>query len=697
MVNVTASVSNVYPGRWGSSIWTGADEAGSRYRFVANMGAMFRVPLIGETWAIQGREEKHPRYGEQVVVRSSSLLRPSGRLLVRFLTKHPELRGTGVGVARASRLYEQFGTALVDVLDDAQIAKLAGILPEDCAKKLIAAWQKVRHETAALQWLSAYGFDGRLSDKLLAIYGDQLIAKLHDNPYRMLAFASWKATDNAGLSLGVPLEDSRRQIAVVEQCLYRRLNDKHTLTEVSQLRTDIEGFFPRSGSPFAENAIAAALKAHAIVVRPDGCQPIGVHLMERAIEGRFRSLLLTDERADKGLFDDLHMQESIERALAAFEMAAQQTLTAEQRRAVSMGVTKPLSVISGGAGVGKTTVLRALCFVLKQFAASVRLMALSGRAASNLREATGEAATTIEAFLQASKTDRSPSLVVIDESSMLDVPLMYRIVKALPARVRILLVGDPHQLPPIGFGLIFQRLCGAAATPKTELTQVFRQSDATGIPGVALSIRTGELPALRQFEGQHDGVAFVRSSRADLLSAVMDASAALKGDSEVQILCATKSREAGVAAINVAYHDILSVGRRTLWGFAEGEPLIFLENDYKRGLWNGSLGLLTSIGQTPEGVDVLNCTFEGEAHELTETDLPRVQLAHAITIHKAQGSQFSRVIVPVVGSRLLDRQLLYTALTRATRQVVFVGDQDAFAAAIKAVPRAQERMVGFRV
>ena len=697
MISVTASVASVYPGHWGTSIWTGADESGGRYRFVASTGAMFRIPLVGETWAVKGRSETHPRYGEQVVVRTSSLLKPSGRLLVRFLTRHPELRGIGIGVTRASRLYEQFGTTLVDVLDDGDVSKLSGVLAPECAEKLIAAWQKVRHETAALQWLSAYGFDAQLADKLLRIYGAQLIAKLHDNPYRMLAFASWKATDRAGLSLGVPLEDPRRQVAVVEQCLYRRLHEKHTLTGTADLRRDIEGFFPRCGGQFAEDAIAAAVENHAVIVRPNGCQPVGAHLMERTIEERFRSLLLSDQRTEKGLFDDLYMQESVEKALLAFEAAEGRTLNPAQRQAVLMAVAKPLSVISGGAGVGKTTVLRALCFVLNRFAASVRLMALSGRAASNLREATGEAATTIEAFLQGSKSERSANLVVIDESSMLDVPLTYRIVRALPEHVRILLVGDPHQLPPIGFGLIFQVLCSAPSVPRTELTQVFRQSEATGIPQVALSLRRGQAPALPSFQGRADGVSFMRVPRADLLASVMDVSAALAGDGDVQILCATKNRDGGAAPINAAYHEALSVGRRSLWGFSEGEPLIFLENDYKRGLWNGSLGTLASIGQTSEGIDILNSTFEGQAHELSETDLSRVQLAHAITIHKAQGSQFSRVIVPIVKSRLLDRQLLYTALTRATRQVVFVGDQSAFAAAVEAVPRAHERLVGFGV
>jgi exodeoxyribonuclease V alpha subunit len=329
-------------------------------------------------------------------------------------------------------------------------------------------------------------------------------------------------------------------------------------------------------------------------------------------------------------------------------------------------------------------------------------MALSGRAAQRIREATGRAASTIAAFLRAAEQGRvdpeSEPLVVIDESSMLDLPLMYSVVRALPARARLLLVGDPYQLPPIGFGLVFQVLVASPNVPRVELLEVHRQARSSGIPQIAHEIRHGVVPPLPAFAGLPTGVSFIEAGDVDVMDHIFGVLTACSGYDDAQILGVTKRGASGVGNINSMLHATASAMKPKMegWGFAEGDPIIYLENDYRRDLWNGSLGRIEGVLNS-NGKRSLLCSFDGARQEISEEDFHRIDLAYAITVHKAQGSQFKRAIVPVVRSRLLDRTLIYTALTRAMERVVFIGDRDAFNAAIIAPPRSHQRQVGFSI
>lgn len=424
----TVSVTTVWPGRRGSSIWSGRDEAAVLHRFVANVGSMFRVPQEGGVWSVTGRVTQHPSYGPQIVVTEALLQQPSGQLLVRFLTTHRAFRGFGIGVARASQLHERFGSELYDILDDGAVSRLEEIIAPDAAVKLVIAWEEVSAETVAVRWLSAYGFDAGLAMKLMLLYGKDLIAKLSENPYRMLAFASWKATDEAAHALGVKADDPKREIAVVEHCLHRRLSAKHTVTPAVDLRSEVGSML--NGLSRASRAIQCAIDDRAVAEVPEGFRAIGVGLMEKAVEDFFRGKLAERHHSQPTLFGDDYADPSIEAALRRFDEHTIFKLTDEQKRAVMMSLKEPFSIIAGGAGVGKTTVLRALCSVLEGFRQTPFVMALSGRAASHMRAATGQVATTIEAFLRTAKSIpvKSSPLVVIDESSMLDLSTMYKIV-----------------------------------------------------------------------------------------------------------------------------------------------------------------------------------------------------------------------------------------------------------------------------
>jgi exodeoxyribonuclease V alpha subunit len=314
-------------------------------------------------------------------------------------------------------------------------------------------------------------------------------------------------------------------------------------------------------------------------------------------------------------------------------------------------------------------------------------MALAGRAAVRMQEAAGRPASTIAAFLRRAEAKEvvlgPESMLVIDEASMLDLPTFYRILRQVPSEARILLVGDPGQLPPIGFGLVLHALVDDPRIPKVELVRVYRQTDATGIPAVGRALRAGTLPSLpAEVAGAGSGVVMIPRPGGVRTEDVVDVVADLGGFAQdLRVLSATKAGPAGIEALNARFHAIMAAGRPEAKGFAEGEPVMFLKNDYRRDLRNGSLGVVKAVG---EGAIV--CDFDGAEHEFAGAGLDDLTLAYAITIHKAQGSQFRTVVVPVAQSRLLDRSLVYTAVTRAVDLAVLIGP---VAVLSKAVAREQ--------
>jgi exodeoxyribonuclease V alpha subunit len=695
------TISTVYQGASGGAIFSGRDAAGTHLRFVANRDRIFRAPVVGEVWSLEGESRSHPTYGDQVHVERASLVQPAGRLIVDFLLKHPAFDGLGIGKAKAARLWAEFGPDLHPALSQGDVGKLSGVLSEESAQKLVEAWRAVTEEASVVSFLDQHGFDIRLANKVRRIWPKDALAKLRENPYRMLAFADWEKVDRAARSVGVTQHDPRRQVAAVEAYLYRRLDAKHTLTPRAILLDNVRGVMGTRSLDVARAAVDRAVREHAIVATGNGYQPLGAAVMEKAIVNYLRGLLAGVRGPERNLFS-INLSSIMIESIASFEKSAGLQLNAGQRRAVEMALHQPLSLLTGGAGTGKTTVLQVIHCVAEQVGVPILQMALSGRAAQRIREATGRRASTIAAFLhsaaQGGVDPESEPLVIIDESSMLDLPLMYGIVRVLPDRARLMLVGDPYQLPPIGFGLVFQVLAASPNIPRVELTEVHRQTRSSGIPQIASEIRNGIVPLLRPFGCRCSGVSFIEAGTGDVMDNILRVLTESSESNDVQVLGVTKRGVSGVRNINATLQAVLSTAMPRLegWEFAEGDPIIYLVNDYQKELWNGSLGRIERV-LSSNGRRSLRCSLDGVQQEIPEEDFHRIDLAYAITVHKAQGSQFKTVVVPVVRSRLLDRTLIYTALTRGMEQVVFIGERDTFDAAVTAPPRSYERQVGFSI
>jgi exodeoxyribonuclease V alpha subunit len=254
------------------------------------------------------------------------------------------------------------------------------------------------------------------------------------------------------------------------------------------------------------------------------------------------------------------------------------------------------------------------------------------------------------------------------------------------------------KLPPIGFGLVFHVLADSPNIPKVELVEVHRQAQSSGIPHIARAIRHGIVPPLSAFTGLSAGVSFIEAGDGDVMDHILGVLTEWRGCDDAQVLAMTKREASGIRNINATLHALASTTKPKLegWEFTEGDPITYLVNDYQKELWNGSLGKIESV-LSSNGRRSLLCCLDGARQEIPEEDFHRIGLAYAITVHKAQGSQFKRVIVPMVKNRLLDRTLIYTALTRGMEQVVFIGNRDAFDAAVIAPPHSHERQVGFAI
>jgi exodeoxyribonuclease V alpha subunit len=710
---ISIVISTVHPGSRGGAIFTGKDSAGKWVRVVAAQDRIPHVPHTGDVWRLTGHYERHDVFGIQLHVEKATACTPIGRLMSIYLTTHPSFRGIGFGKAKAARLIHKFGESLTALLDTGDIEALSAVITEQVACRLVDAWQITKEEASVITFLDKHRMDARLANKVVRFWPKDAIEKLKENPYRLLHLANWREVDRFALSLGLTANDPRRLVAAVEAALYYRLdNFKDTLTCHAILVKEIAGLLQVSvKASVVQQAIDLALTEGAISNSAAGAyQPVGCAVMEKFIANRIGQMMEGKEK-QLPLFSGNAIASAVVTCIAEHEREVAITLNVEQRAAVYMAVAEPLCVVTGGAGVGKTTVLSVIHRATETLGGMVVQMALAGRAAHRMREATGRESFTICGFLNNMKLGtirlKSNALIIIDEASMLDLPLLYRILRVLPDDARLLLVGDFNQLPPIGFGLTFHIIASSKVVPVQHLKRIHRQSASTGIPQVAAQVRDGVIPELPCFSGHGTGVSFQECPLEAIVSNLTSIVRNLGGFGETQILGVTKNGLAGVKNINNAFHSMLSKDKRKLvgWDFAETDPIMFTVNEYSRELYNGTLGRviqvcpeLNSVGSGEEASPTaLLCEFEGRLTNLSGEDLANLELAYAITTHKAQGSQFRRVVVVVTATRLLDRTLLYTALTRGVEQVVFVGDRRAFNSAILRPTSASLRNVGLQI
>lgn len=684
------------------------------------VGGVFEA--YGESQTLRREHDGFVITETNLIVQNLKLVRPSGSQIIQWLSDNI----AGVREVKATKLWDLLGERLYEVLDEADHAAVVGIIPsEDVRNGLFLKWSE-NGDTRTLRFVQEKNIPLDLARKVIKFHGTETAAALVADPYRLLSFsADWQRVDDIALQrFGLTIDDPRRARAALEEALYRVSEKGHTRATLADLHKVVALLLKphRAPSLALSQALLSGKESGQFVVSQTEAGEVMLHapgtwLMEKGCAEFIGALLQTPPQQETlfpvDIDDVLSRFEHLERTQSGI---ADFSLNEAQRQAVRTSFEHRFSVITGGAGVGKTTVLKALYSALDTLGRPRFQMALSGRATARMMEATSESATTIAGFLSnISEKEMGPApVIVIDEASMLDLVTFYRLTQKLPANTHLILVGDPYQLPPIGAGLVLHVLCDHPEVARTQLIEVKRQSKASAIPAAAQAIREGRWPS---FTSEEEGeVVLIPAADTEILQTVLRLYEL--DQHNTQILGATRScRFAGVEAINRACHvryashgqPLLALnpesGEVESTGFCVGDLLLYTANDWQRDLQNGCLGQLTEvfdeIVQVNLGSDerpimrgaLGRATFEGASHYILEDDIDALQHAYAITVHKSQGSQFQRVIIPVRQSRLLDRTLVYTALTRAQVQVILVGDVAALEQAVRLPPKAFARQV----
>ena len=626
--------------------------------------------------------------------------------LATYLAEDRDFRG--IGPAKAAALAAAFGEDLCAALDQKRPEVIA-ILGEETATNAFATYELKSPEIELLEWLESRGVAPavgiRTAIRIARCWGHDGVDVLKDNPYLLASFLPWVTTDRVCRALGVAPDDPRRAVAAVEATLYRRLDGNHTWTSRASAEAGaaklLNGVAAPDGGPAGRWAVESAVEAGGAEPFEDGIQPMGAAAMEAFLAEELARFASEAPRSDLAM--PPLAEEEIEQAVTEYERGQPHRLTGPQRAAIALAFRHRLTLLGGYAGSGKTTSLRGICELAERFGRDTVLIALSGRAAQRMAQSTGRSAMTIARFLKETSGDagvrlHAGNILIIDEASMVDLPLLWQVVRRI-GDASLVLVGDPAQLPPIGFGLTFHVLIEHPAIPKTILDRVMRQSAETGIPTVAEAIRNGRCPELGPFRGLAPGVTFIDAVPEEAFDVIFNVGARLAKDGlrrgDAQIIAPVNAGPAGILAINRRFHELrmqasadaprLVPGRADI---AEGDPVIWTRNDYQRGLMNGSSGRIVEAHR-----DHAKAIIDGQEHRLSLADSGLIELAYAISVHKAQGSQWPLVIVPVYRSRILDRTLIYTAATRASEQVVLVGDRNVFKAAVEMPPMNLKRDV----
>jgi len=661
---------------------------------------------------------EYSRYETVIDAKKVEFVRPSGLLLARWISANVQ----GIGPVIANRLVRQRKLEKWVVEGDVKsLMAVAGMTPER-ASRLIEQWPKPELFDT-IEWLQRLDLPVGLADKLISIFGEDTIHTLEDNPFLLLSVGvGYEQVIKLAENLGIPRTDHRvLGGTALHVAIKHSAKTGSTVIQPDRLKAEVQKLvgFPSEPHP-GDLAVQQGLMA----MTPDGYQVWGLGLMEASVAKFIVDALnrKPGEGSELADWEKTVTYEAASDALREYEVTLPFSLTDEQAKAVIGAVCAPVAGISGGAGTGKTTILRAIIGVFERLSSGLVYfpVALSGRAAQRITENTNLPAQTIAKLIYDHLGPGRPDLpehvlIIIDEASMVDLLSFYRLVGLLPEATRILFVGDTGQLPPVGAGLIFHSLV-SSGIPFFELSQVKRQAEDSGIHVFASAARASLClmpPDAGQTLADSIDCCFLD---APSLTKLTDLWKETGGINSSIILTPVRKGDWGVDALNQHFQSVVGSNRPEIhyedsergwipWITASksklrlGDPVLVTQNlyDERIDLRNGDLGVITAIYDTLVSDGTLGeVKVNGIQVPLSFDLLCCLELGYVITIHKAQGSQWPNVfaVVPGYADQMLDATLIYTAATRPVERLILVGNPDVLVRGIKRGNAATKRLVG---
>jgi exodeoxyribonuclease V alpha subunit len=664
---------------------------------------------VGEMLHLEGIWTSHPQYGRQFEVRSYSVHYPATVEGLRKYLGSGLVRG--VREATAGRIVDHFGLDILEVIENTpeRLREVPGIGAHR-ARAIAEAWEAQKQIKEIMMFLQGHGVSTSLAVRIYKQYGQNAINVVRSNPYQLARDVygiGFRTADKIARQMGISLSAPERvqagmlyalsQLSDEGHCYATRdqlMNESVRLLEVSRALCEEQlALLVRMKEFFAEDAKSGAPGEQAIYLPP-------FFLSERGTASRLRRIQVSahDRLAD---FQNVEW----ERAFSWLSEQMPIRLTDQQQDAVRMALTAKVSILTGGPGTGKSTITGSIIKLLRARNRSVLLAAPTGRAAKRLSEATGLEAKTIHrllefkpgaqnAFLRDQANPLDADLIIIDETSMVDILLMNHLLGAIDAASHLLLVGDVDQLPSVGPGNVLRDLIASEVIPVTRLDTIFRQAEDSFIIVNAHHINQGEMPVFSR--SATDFFLFVETDPqkaanwvVDLVSKRIPEKFGFRSNSDIQVLSPMHRGAVGVSDLNQRLQEALNPpdagkaecrnGQRV---FREGDRVMQIRNDYDRQIFNGDMGRITSIDLDEKIVQI---DFEGRLVDAEFSQLDEIVHAYAVSIHKSQGSEFPVVVIPLLTQHylMLQRNLIYTGVTRARKLVVLVGSKQAIAMAVR--------------
>ncbi|MEU7137594.1 ATP-dependent RecD-like DNA helicase [Streptomyces sp. NPDC046261] len=670
----------------------------------------------GESLRLEGRWGSHPQYGRQFTVENYTTVLPATIQGIRRYLGSGLIKGIGPRIA--DRIVSHFGTDTLDVIETepGRLIEVPGLGPKR-TKSIGAAWEEQKAIKEVMVFLQGVGVSTSIAVRIYKKYGDASISVVRNQPYRLAADVwgiGFLTADRIAQSVGIPHDSPERVKAGLQYALSQSADQGHCFLPEERLIADAVKLLQVDTGLVIDCLAELAAEEEGVVREsvpgPEGGEPVTAvylvpfHRAELSLAAQLTRLLRTqDDRL--AAFGDVDW----DKALLWLAGRTGAELAPEQQEAVRLALTSRVAVLTGGPGCGKSFTVRSVVELARAKKAKVVLAAPTGRAAKRLSELTGADASTVHRLLElkpggdaAYDRDRplDADLVVVDEASMLDLLLANKLVKAVPPGAHLLLVGDVDQLPSVGAGEVLRDLLAPQSpVPAVRLTRIFRQAQQSGVVTNAHRINSGAQPIT---QGMTDFYLFAEEDTEEAGRLTVDVAArrvpakfGLDPRRDVQVLAPMHRGPAGAGTLNGLLQQAITPARpdlpeRRFGGrvFRVGDKVTQVRNNYEKGqngVFNGTVGVVTALDVVEQRLTVRTDEDEEVGYDFDELD----ELAHAyaVTIHRSQGSEYPAVVIPVTTGAwmMLQRNLLYTAVTRAKKLVVLVGSRRALAQAVRTV------------